>query len=220
MSFVPAYGQLVSSAIEFDHLVYGVPDLLVGVRQFAAATGVEPAVGGRHAGLGTANYLVRLGAAAYLEIIGPDPEAPDALPPYLFGVDTLQRPALLTWCARTKDLDGCLAVARNRGYDPGDAIEMSRQTGTGELLRWRLTPNTINNAGGTVPFLIDWGQSTHPAVNEMPELDLAAFTVHSPDPERIGRQLKALGFPVVVDYAPRSGVRAVLGTPNGTVSLG
>jgi len=60
----------------------------------------------------------------------------------LFGVDTLQKPALLTWCVRTKDLDGCLAVARERGYDPGDPIEMSRRTSTGELLAWRLTPRS------------------------------------------------------------------------------
>lgn len=206
-------------AIELDHLVYGVPHLLDGVGQFAAATGVEPTAGGRHLGRGTANYLVGLGARTYLEIIGPDPEAPDPEQPRLFGVDAFKPPRLLTWCVRTDDLDGRIAVARSRGYDPGDPVEMSRKAATGEMLRWRLTPDTIQRTSGTVPFLIDWGQSRHPASSEMPQLELAALTVHGPEPDRIRGQLDSLGLDLVVDYAERSGLRAVLGAPNGDVAL-
>lgn len=211
--------QSVIGSSELDHLVYGVPDLLEGVRVFAAATGVEPVVGGRHTGLGTANFLVGLGARAYLEIIGPDPKTPDARPPFLFGIDTVRAPALLTWCVRPKVLDRCIADARNRGYDPGAAVEMSRLSASGEVLRWRLTPDTIKETGGTVPFLIDWGRSTHPAENAIPLLHLAAFTVHSPTPGRTGQRLAALGIAVDVERAGRAAVRAVLDTPNGPVAL-
>lgn len=204
---------------ELDHLVYGVPDLLSGVREFAEATGVEPVVGGRHAGLGTANYLVRLGAYAYLEIIGPDPQSPGAPTPYLFGVDTLAAPALLTWCARTKDIDHRIALARDQGYDPGDAIEMSRVTGTGDVLRWRLTPNTIQDTAGTVPFLIDWGQSTHPTASDLPQLELADFAVLSPSVDITAGQLVALGVSVAVEYSSTARVRAVLDTPRGPITL-
>ncbi|MCP3961868.1 MAG: VOC family protein [bacterium] len=36
-----------------DHLLWGVPDLERGVHDFAEATGVRAAAGGRHAGVGT-----------------------------------------------------------------------------------------------------------------------------------------------------------------------
>lgn len=205
--------------IELDHLVYGVPDLLEGVRQFAAAAGIELILGGRHVGLGTANYLVGLGAGAYLEIIGPDPDATGTPPSYAFGVDTLRQPTLLTWSVRRPNLDEAITAARGRGYDPGDAVEMARRAGSGELLQWRLTPNTIDSTGGTVPFLIDWGQSTHPTVHPLPRLNLTQLALRSPDPERISSHLTALGIAMAVEYAERAAVRATLGTPNGTVSL-
>lgn len=77
---------------ELDHLVYAVPDLAAGVITFAEATGVTPVAGGSHPG-GTANYLVGLGPAAYLEIIGPDPAVPGARP-RAFGLETLTVPRL------------------------------------------------------------------------------------------------------------------------------
>jgi hypothetical protein len=208
-----------ANTVRLDHLVYGVPDLLDGVTRFFATTGVEPVAGGRHPGRGTANYLVGLGAAAYLEIIGPDPAAPDPERPRAFGVDGIRQPRLLTWCVRPGDLDACIAVARSRGYDPGDATEMSRRSVTGELLRWRLTPDTITDTGGTVPFLIDWAQSRHPTASVLPQLELAAFTLHSPDPARISERLSALGFASAVDPAGVPGLTAVLRTSNGTVTL-
>ena len=204
---------------ELDHLVYGVPDLLSGVRQFAEDAGVEPVVGGRHAGLGTANYLVRLGAYAYLEIIGPDPQSPGAPTPYLFGVDTLTTPALLTWCVRTEDIDHRIALARSQGYDPGDAIGMSRVTRTGDVLSWRLTPNTIQDTSGTVPCLIDWGQSTHPTASDLPQLELAEFAVLSPSVDITAGQLDALGVSLAVEYSSTAHLRAVLDTPNGRLTL-
>jgi hypothetical protein len=202
-----------------DHLVYGVPRLLDGVRQFVAATGAEPTPGGRHLGRGTANYLVGLGGATYLEIIGPDPAAPDPVRPRWFGLDVLQRPGLLTWCVRPDDFEGCIAAARRRGYDPGDAVEMSRRASTGELLQWRLTPDTVQETGGTVPFLIDWGRSRHPTANRLPQVELDAFTVHSPNPDLVRARLDALGLAVVVEHAERPGLSAVLGTVEGTVVL-
>ena len=50
------------------------------------ATGAQPARGGSHEGMGTANFI-GLVAGAYLEIIGPDPDQPQLVGGRWFGID-------------------------------------------------------------------------------------------------------------------------------------
>ncbi|MCW2527462.1 MAG: hypothetical protein JWM76_2322 [Pseudonocardiales bacterium] len=200
-----------------DHLVYGVPDLLAGVRLFGQLTGIEPAPGGRHAGRGTANYLVGLGPTAYLEIIGPDPDDPGT--PGWFGLDHLRTPRLLTWAVRPDDLDATIETARAAGYNPGDATAMSRQTENGKRLSWRLTHDTVGDGAGTVPFLIDWGMSRHPAANPLPRLGLIGFTVLTPTPIDTRMRLAAIGAVADLEYASDPALRCQLSCPTGVVTL-
>jgi Glyoxalase-like domain len=198
-------------------LVYGVPDLVGGVRDFARRTGVEPIPGGRHVGLGTANYLVGLGEWAYLEIIGPDPDAAPGDGPreLMFGIENLTEPRLLTWAIATTDIDAAIRQARGCGYDPGDATRMSRRTAQGRQLEWRLTPDSIDRHAGLLPFLIDWGQSTHPTSAQLPELSLVTVTIQSPRPDETRAGLAALGTEVLVSEAPSARINAVLTGPRG-----
>lgn len=208
-----------SSAARLDHLVYAVPDLEAGVRRFSEITGVEPAPGGRHIGRGTANYLVGLGDQAYLEIIGPDPaerERPARLP---FGIEQIVSPTLITWAVAVDDIDAAIAASQGRGYDPGAASAMSRQAGPGELLEWHLTPDTIDDGGGLVPFLIDWGTSNHPTSRSLPSVQLASFGAISPQPEHIDRHLAALDVDLVVAAGEVARLQAVLQTPRGAIRL-
>jgi hypothetical protein len=201
-----------------DHLVYGVPDLAEGVDRFAELTGVAPVMGGRHEQQGTANYLLGLGGAAYLEIIGPDPES--SRPPSWFDLADLRAPRLLTWAIRPADPAACIAAARAAGYDPGEALAMSRRSASGDLLSWRLTPDSVRQTGGVVPFLIDWGDSPHPSDLGLPQLRLLSFTVLTATPDRTSRQLAALGATAVdVEPAGRTGLRCVLETDAGPITL-
>lgn len=200
-----------------DHLVFGVPDLEVGVQQIRELTGVDPTPGGRHDDRGTANYLVGLGDRSYLEIIGPDPDASQA--PSWFGLNGLTTARLLTWVVRPACLDECITRARAVGYDPGDAVTMSRQTSEGQRLSWRLTPDTVDELGGTVPLLIDWGEARHPASTLIPRLSLRSFSVQSPKPRQTTEQLTALGVIVEVNDATTSGLRAVFDAQTGPVEL-
>jgi hypothetical protein len=105
-----------------DHIVYGVPRRLAqAVAWFAGLTGAQPARGGSHEGMGTANFLIGLGAGAYLEIIGPDPDQPQPVGGRWFGIDRLTAPRIVTWAIRTADIDGSVTAARAFGLRPRPA---------------------------------------------------------------------------------------------------
>lgn len=199
-----------------DHIVFGGPDLGAAVQQFESLTGVAPVAGGRHPGRGTANYLVGLGGSAYLEIVGPDPDQPEHEGARPFGVADLTQTGILTWAARTRDLDRRIAAARAAGYDPGPPSRMSRATRSGELLRWRLTEST---GDPLVPFLIDWGESAHPSEQGLPVVSLITFEATHPAPDATCAALDALGVDLRVRIGSRVGLSIVLAGRYGAVVL-
>lgn len=196
-----------------DHLVYAGPDLAEAVARVTDLTGVTPAPGGSHVGLGTANHLADLGAGMYLEVIGPDPAQPAPENPRPFGIDDLTEPALVAWAVRTTDLDATIENARTRGFDPGDAVDMSRETQDGELLRWRLTPPS---APGTLrPFLIDWGTTPHPTTRGLPSIPLLMVTATHPDPASVHTATEALGLEFLVRRTEKATLTAALQSSQG-----
>jgi hypothetical protein len=202
-----------------DHLVYAVPDLDAAVREFAAATGVEPAHGGRHVGRGTRNVLVGFGETSYLEIIGPDPEraaaGSDATVPS--GLDDPDRPRLMTWAVHPADLQAAALASAAGGADLGPVRPLSRLTPAGELLRWRLASVDPAPLDGITPFLIDWGAGPHPAPR-LPRLGLAGLRATHPDPVAVAAVLDALGVRLALEPGP-PGLAALLDTPRGPVVL-
>ncbi|MGV9555733.1 VOC family protein [Streptomyces sp. NPDC003401] len=199
-----------------DHLVLATRDLAGTVAEFARRTGVTPAPGGVHLGLGTRNHLVGLGGRAYLEIIGPDPAQPAPRGPRPFGVDGLDSPRLLTWAISPPDLDAAVESVRRRGYDPGEIRGMSRRRPDGTLLEWRLTDGGTPHPSGLVPFLIDWGGTAHPSASGLPVTPLLELTATAPDPGEVRALLTALGTGLVLREGP-PGFSCTVATPNGPV---
>jgi hypothetical protein len=203
-----------------DHLVYAGPDLVAVVEAVHAATGVRPVQGGRHVGRGTRNHLLGLGAMAYLEVIGPDPDQPEPDLPRPFGVDRLTGPRLVAWAVRPPDLDATVTRARHLGRDPGPVTPMARRTPAGGLLSWRLTVPQDGVDGGVLPFLIDWGDSVHPTAGDLPTVPLVALTARHPDPAWVLAGLQALGVTLEVRPSADIGLTAVLSGRRGPVRLG
>lgn len=198
-----------------DHLVYATPDLEASVDRVENLTGVRPAEGGRHLGLGTRNYLLGLGGRRYLEIIGPDPDQPDPAGPRPFGIDDLTAAALVAWAIRAHPLEDRVARARERGHDPGDVVHMSRRTPDGELLEWRLA----FSGGGLVPFLIDWGTTVHPADRVLPTVSLTSLTAVHPAPATIRTKLQAIDATLDIATGDPPSLTAVLTAPTTHATL-
>ena len=198
-----------------DHLVFAVADLDRGIELIERLTGVRAVIGGRHPGLGTWNALISLGPATYLEIIAPDPGQPDFSGTRPFGLDTLPGPRLVTWAARTSDIEAIAGI----GAGPGVVMSGSRRRPDGALLRWRFTDPAEVVENGVVPFFIDWGDSPHPAASAPPGATLAGLSVEHPDPERIIGLFRRLGIDIPVIPAAEPALVAVLDTPAGRVEL-
>lgn len=203
-----------------DHLVLATPDL-AGTATDLAGRGVHTVEGGPHVGVGTRNRLVGIGPGRYLEVVGPDPEQDAPAAPRPFRIDALAGPALVTWAVRVPDLDDALAAARAAGHDPGVAREMSRRRPDGELLSWRLA-FPPDDAGGVLPFLIDWGATRHPSDDLPVPASLDVLRLTHPDPARVTRLLDALGVTGEVDVAAgeRPGLTATLDKPGAALVLG
>ncbi|MDF5757769.1 VOC family protein [Spongiactinospora sp. TRM90649] len=200
-----------------DHLAYATPDLDATVADLEGRLGVHTAEGGAHPGFGTRNRLVGLGGRRYLEIIGPDPEQPAPRDGRWFGIDGLREPSLTTWAAPANDIDVQVEKARAEGYDPGDAIAMSRRSAVGGIrLEWRLTPP---RAASVVPFLIEWGRTRHPGASGLPLVRLVSFAAGHPRPSEARDELAALGVDLDVFPSARPLLVAVVEGRHGPVRM-
>lgn len=205
-----------------DHLVLAAPDLDAAAAVLRADWGVDLVVGGAHDGLGTCNRLTGLGSGAYLEVIGPDPDQPSPAAPRPFGVDDLDRPRLVAWCARpSRSLDEVIEACAQAGAHLGPASPMSRTRPDGVRLAWRLTfPVVGAPLHGTIPFLIDWLGSPHPAATLPAPCTLSALTVRTAHPDRLRAVLAAVGHDERVDVVEGpAGLEATVDTPNGSRRL-
>jgi hypothetical protein len=212
------------SDVRLDHLVYAVPNLARAIETFERSLGTAPVAGGRHAGMGTHNAILPLGDLSYVELIAADPDAEDPGRPRPFGLDALEGPRLVTWAVRSNDIEATVLRAKERGYDPGVVFEMSRARPEGDTLRWKLSLRAEPVGDGLVPFVIDWGDSEHPARAEggTAPCTLESFRAHHPSAGPIRQALDALGARLeVLENAPgtRPQLEATLIGPAGRLEL-
>jgi hypothetical protein len=207
---------------EPDHLVFAATTLAQGIDYIADLTGAAPRPGGKHAGMGTHNALLKLGERLYLEIIAIDPQGDKPARKRWFDLDDgdlkadlLERPRLIHWVARTGDLDN---VSQHAGYATGPIQRFER----GDF-SWRITvPDDGARPGrGVLPTLIQW-ESPHPA-EALPAsgISLEQLAASHPDPAPVRRSLEALGLDALLrlTYDREARLAAMLRTPRGLVAL-
>jgi hypothetical protein len=198
---------------DLDHLVWAVPDLERAVVVFAALTGVAPATGGAHPGLGTRNALVSLGPDVYLELLAPDP-AQDLAGTGGEWIAALPAPKLVAFCMRG-DLAQVGANLKAAGIDAAAPRAMQRTRPDGVTLRWSVL--TLNQFlwGSALPFWIDWQGSPHPATSTPTGCTLDTFASLTPEVEVVAAQYHALNLAIPVEGAADPGFIARLKTPKG-----
>ena len=205
--------------IPVDHLVYATPDLARGMEEIEQLTGIAPTIAGQHPGRGTRNALIALGADAYLEIVGPDPDQPPPPRGRWLGVDSVTALRLTTWAARGTGLSEVRRRAVERGVPLGEVRSGARQLADGATLSWHLTDPEPPVAGGVVPFLIDWGDSPHPSRSAPRGASLVDLRIEHPDVAGVRRALQLLDLDVAVGWAEHPALVAVVAGRRGRVEL-
>ncbi|MDA1062156.1 MAG: VOC family protein [Chloroflexi bacterium] len=209
---------MTASRLPIDHLQYVTADVAATSEALAERLGVRPVGGGSHIGLGTRNTLLALGPDVYLEVIGPDPHQDVQHPPARFPAE----PVLRGWAVRTEAIEATVEASRERGYDPGEVSAMSRAQPGGGLLEWRLTPPgrrglPTDGRAGLIPFVIDWGESEHPALSAPAGCRLRELRGEHPEPEAVRALLAALGADLDVTLAAEAALIATIEAPNGRI---
>jgi glyoxalase-like protein len=200
-----------------DHILLGCRDLDEGIGFVEKHTGVRAAFGGVHPGRGTENALLSLGERRYLEIIAPDPrqsEVPDA-----YGLLRLEQPRLVTWAAHPGDIQALAARLIKAGILAEGPTPGSRKRPDGRLLRWK-TLNLKDNAGGLLPFFIEWSaESLHPSSDSPNGCQLLRFEALAPNADALSSTAKQLGLDFAVGKADKPQLRAVIGSAKGELRL-
>ncbi len=107
-----------------DHLVYGAADLADGVARLDRLLGVRALPGGRHPAWGTHNALIGLTGDCYIEVLAPDPAA-SVRGTLATMLAALAAPRLVTFAARTLDLEAAVGRALDAGVDLGPIEDMA-----------------------------------------------------------------------------------------------
>ena len=227
-----------AASLSIDHLVFVVPSLKEAIDELEAKTGVRPAVGGRHLGLGTHNAFLSVGGGSYLELFAPDPEATVPLKS-LIGVDG-PKPRLSTFCcdAGAIGLDNLVDKFKTITEGPvrellPTSIESGSRTNEadGTTISWRIAvdkhtvPSDDLPMGGMLPFYIDWGdcRDVRPATTAPPGCVLKKLTAYHPNPSALQHAVNEIGSGLegllTVVEGPEPKLVATLDTPNGEVQL-
>ena len=202
-----------------DHLVYGCATLEQGMDEIEQLLGVRPVVGGRHPQYGTHNALLSLGPTTYLEIIARDPELPKPDHGALVDIPRGGTSRVTTWVLRVDDIEAAAASARRAGVALGQVESGMREKPDGSVLRWQLTDPVAMPMQGAVPFLINWGDTPHPASAVPPGGELVDVRIEHPDAAGVRQALSAIGANVEVVDADEIRIVATIKTGNGVVTL-
>lgn len=204
-----------------DHMLLGISDLDRGIEWVEKNTGIRPAIGGVHPGVGTRNALLSLGEKTYLEVIAPDPKQSE----FNFHLDMRKfaEPRLITWGAATNDIEAIAKKAKEDSFEILGPRDGSRTRPDGKILKWK-TVVVMKRFGGQsiepFPFFIQWSaDSIHPSQDSPKGCELVSFEIEHPKSSELMAAFKKFGIAVNVKEARGIRLLANLKTPKGKLEL-
>jgi len=200
-----------------DHIIWACPDLESGVAAFEELSGVRAEAGGKHPKLGTHNALLHLGNRSYLEIVAPDPDQDGG--PWSRSLRELTAPTLIHWVlARSRLSDYANGLSGLIGSN-NEVGSISRQHPTLGILKWEILLFPQHDYGCLVPFLIDWGDSTHPTELLKHECTLRNARISTPDLANMMKIASWLAIDAEFAEASKPKLEIWIDTPKGEVRL-
>lgn len=217
----PSEGEtdIARTLARVDHIILATPDVEDTADRLTTTLGVRAVPGGRHPAWGTHNALIALGDLAYLEIVGPDLEAPASEVPRPFGLDSLSAPRLATWAVRGRALEALVGQARANGIELGEVQRRTRRRPDGVLLSWAMTDSAAPRADGIIPFFIDWGATPHPATSSPRGGTLVGLRARHPDAAGVRAMLESLGLALDVEPGDAPELIVTIETRRGEIEL-
>ncbi|KAA0890836.1 VOC family protein [Pusillimonas sp. ANT_WB101] len=204
-----------------DHFMLAGNNLDSLSQYFTDLTGIPVASGGVHPDLGTHNKLVATSSDLYLELIAPNPTS-DTRTGLRNVLEQMAQPHLHRFIVQSQahHFPGILSAYQRVGV-AAEVKHLSRQTASGETLRWQLLmPAAVNEYGIFAPLFIDWGTATHPA-RTLPSApcSVVACSAGHPEPERLQALWDEIGFKMPLATAVDPYFTVTLDTPKGLVDL-
>lgn len=221
-TMMPAQGYPDDAAIVpngVDHLLYASANLEQGMDEIESLLGIRPFRGGHHPRYGTHNALLSLGPGTYLEVIARDPQLPAPKLGALVDVPANAKSRLITWAYRTADIQDSATAASNAGTGLGRIESGTRARPDGSEISWYLTDPYVMPLDGAVPFLINWGGTSHPSIVVPSGGRLVELVIEHPEPDRVRRALSALAADITVIEGAEFRLSARIATTNGLVVL-
>jgi hypothetical protein len=202
-----------------DHVMVGASDLDAGIAWFEKVTGVRPAIGGSHPGVGTRNAIVSIGTRQYLEILAPDPAQHDSTARILPFLKSLTSPRPIAWGARANNIEEMQHKTQAAGIQYRAPTPGSRTAPDGRVFEWvNMLPADFPNR--LLPFFIQWSvNSPHPSEDAPRGCTLAGLRFESPNADLETDCFRKLGLRGDIRTAARPRVLVTLDTRLGRVEL-
>lgn len=201
-----------------DHIVYGVGNLTKGMEKLHQLTGVQPTPGGKHLEFGTHNALLGLGQGVYLELIALDPENRKAQNKWM-GMELLASPKVIRWAIKSDDIIMQAKILAEYKEELGIIKKGRRRRPDGSELSWKLTLPESSSEVEICPFLIDWGDSVHPADGLSSQCSISNMTFFHPKPKLSQNVLDLLSYDSKIIESKKERIEVTLNTPKGEIIL-
>jgi hypothetical protein len=152
-------------------------------------------------------------------VIAPDPGLEPPEHGLLFQDYFRQEPRLTRWIIYTEKIETLVEKAKAGGLHLGEVQSGCRVKPDGTVLSWKLTDPRVMPLDGAVPFLISWGNTSHPTRSVPRAGELVDFRIEHQSPTKVKEALDLIGVKVSVSKDAKVRLLATIKTAAGEVKL-